>query len=173
MEENVKKALEFLKEQIIQEITAQGHVATGNLVSNVEVIVEDLGTKIVGRILLPQYAIYLDKGVSAARIPFGGSTGKGGTSKYITALINWAKIKRPGLSDKEAKGFAFAIAHKAKREGHPTSGSYSYTQNGRRKEWSRYAIDNNLSRVEEILDLDNLMIAKIENLISGLSKFSA
>lgn len=172
IQEKVQEGLEFLKQQITYEITSQGHVATGNLIKSIELEVSDLGAEIVGRILLPQYAIYLDKGVSAARIPFGGSTGSGGKSKYLTALINWAKIKHPEFTDRQAKGFAFAVANKAKQEGHPTKGSYAFTQNGRRKEWSRYAIDGNLVKFEQILDLDNLLLARIENLISGLDKFA-
>lgn len=172
IQEKIQEGLEFLKQQIIDEVTAQGHVATGSLIKSIELEVNDLGVEIVGQILLPQYAIYLDKGVSADRILFGGSTGQGGKSKYITALINWAKIKHPEFSDRQAKGFAFAVANKAKQEGHPTKGSYSYTKNGRRKEWSRYAIDGNLARFEQILDLENLLLARIENLITGLDKFA-
>ena len=173
VQENIKAALEFLRQQIISELRGQGHVATGNLLRSIEIVIEELGEKIVGRILVADYALFLDKGVSADRIPFSGITGRGGKSRYIQALINWIRIKRPSASDNQVKGIAFAIAHKAKQEGHPTRGSYAYAQNNRRKEWTRYAIDDNEEEFEKLLDLENLMVARIENLISNSIKFAA
>ena len=164
----LQAGLDFLTAQIIAEIKAQGHVATGKLINSLETVIEQKGTLLVGKILINDYSGILNAGVSPERVPYTPRSGRK-TSKYITALINWGRVVKPSLSEKELKSFAFAVAATAKKEGHPTRGSYAYSENGRRKSWAENSIDNNIDRFTEILDLELALVADIE---SVLNKFS-
>ena len=161
--------MDFLKGKIIEELAQQGHRASGALEKSIEALVEEKGSILVGKILMSDYSIYLDKGVKPERVPFNPGSGAK-SSKYIDALIEWSRWIKPGLSERERKSFAFAVAHTAKREGHPTSGSYAFSQNGRRKSWSEFSIDRNLDEFIEILDLESEFNAELENKISQFTK---
>lgn len=165
LKDRLQLGLDFLKDKIIEEITQQGHVASGKLIASVESVIQDKGSVLVGKILLNDYSYYLDKGVKAEKIPYTRGSGKK-SSKYIDDLIAWGAIVKPSLSAKELKSFAFAVANKHKKEGNPTSGSYAFSKNGRRKAWSEFAIDNNLTAFVEILNLELALVAELENTIS-------
>jgi len=166
---NLQNGLDFLKSAIIKEITDQGHNASGSLIKSIETIIEDKGSKLIGKILINDYSIYLDKGVRPEKVPYTRGSG-GKTSKYIDALISWSKIVKPALSEKERKSFAFAVATTAKKGGHPTKGSYAFSNNGRRKAWSEFSIDNNLDQFVELLELEISLISELENKISEYLK---
>lgn len=126
-----EKANAQLIEAIHRELREQGHYLTGELERSVQgTVTETEGdATLVGTAL--DYGQILNKGVTAARIPFGGSNGDGkGTSKYIQALIDY--FKKRGLDDKEAMRAAFATAHKHKKEGMPTSTSKKHSTTGNR-----------------------------------------
>lgn len=115
---------------IKDELKDQGHYNTGKLYNSVQHFVSKDGNNLSLDISMLDYHVYVEYGVKANRIPFGGKrTGKK-TSRYITGLIEFFKNK--GLSDKEAKGAAFATAHVHKREGMPSKGSYAHSSNTRR-----------------------------------------
>lgn len=137
---------------IKKEITDQGHKASGKLLESIEIVIEETPTGFIGKILMEDYSIILDRGVRAGNVPYRAGSGAK-KSKYIDALIEWIKIIKPSLQAKERKSFAFAIAKTAKKQGHPTKGSFKYSKNKRRREWSKYAIDQNLESFEELLDL--------------------
>lgn len=166
---HLREGMEFLKKEMIKELQDQGHSATGKLLASIETIVQDKGNKLVGSILLNDYSIYLDKGVKPEKVPYTQGSGAK-KSKYIDALIEWAKTVKPTLSERERKSFAFAVARKAKIEGHPTRGSYAYSSNGRRTGWSEYSIDNNLTKFVELLKLEASIISVMDNAISQFTK---
>ena len=170
MDKLLDKSLEFLKRKIIDELKKQGHVATGNLINSIEIKTEKTSEGLKGYIIMDGYANILDKGVKANRVPYSGNTGGGGTSKYIEALIEWIGVIKPSLAQNERKSFAFAIAQKAKKEGHPTKGSFAYSQNGRRTEWSKFAIDDNLQEFENLIDVGRFIATTFDNFITGLKK---
>lgn len=142
IEERFREALEGMVERGRQEITEQGHVATGRGRASLEsVFLGYKGGTLEGAIMAEKYMVGpVDEGVTAAKVPYSGRSGRGGVSAYIQGLIDWSRTIKPGLSDKERKGFAFAVATVAKREGHPTNGSYSFSQNGRRTGWIQAGI---------------------------------
>ena len=159
---SMQMALDFLVEKIKEEIEGQGHRATGSLLDSIEAQIEETPDGFIGRILINDYALILDRGVTANRVPFSSGSGAR-TSKYIDALIDWIKIIKPSLAERERKSFAFAIARKAKKEGHPTRNSFTYSSNGRRKEWSRFSIDQNINTFEEMLNLGKAVAAAYES----------
>jgi len=169
MLKNLQDGLDFLKKKIIEELAAQGHKASGSLERSIELIIEDKGSAMVGKILMNDYSLYLDKGVPASRVPYYPGSGRK-LSKYIDALIEWSRYIKPALSEKERKSFAFAVATVAKKEGHPTSGSYAFSSNGRRKAWHENAIEKNLEEFEKILKLGDVLFEHINNLITEFTK---
>lgn len=147
------------------ELAAQGHRASGRGIESIEAeITEASVNRLVGVIWANDYLVPVDTGVSAARVPFGGGGG-GGTSRYIQGLLDWIAIIKPGLDTKEAKSFAFAIAHTHKREGIPSNGSYAFSQNGRRTGWIEAGIAANQEEFEEDLRLFGLIADSFESAI--------
>lgn len=126
----VRSALEELISDFQDELRQQGHVLTGNLVNSMELSLIEGKDQIIGTISFQDYGAFVERGVPASRIPFSGSSGRGGTSKYIQGLIRFFQIK--GLSGNEAIRAAFATANKHKREGMPTRASYRFSSNGAR-----------------------------------------
>jgi len=162
------KATNFLKRKIQDELRAQGHVATGRGVNDIDIVISPTQDGFKTEIRMQDYLLIVDKGVPASRVPFGGRTGRGSTSRYIEALIEWIGIIRPSLAEAEARSFAFAIANKAKQEGHPTRGSFAFSSNGRRKEWARFAVDQNLDEFEVLLDLGHFVAVTFENFVTDI-----
>lgn len=171
---SIQKATDFLVDKIKRELAEQGHRASGKLIDTIEVKIFSENNGFKGQILMQDYAFILDKGVSPDRVPYsrnrGGRGGGSRSSKYIEALIEWIGIIKPALSDSEAKSFAFAIANKAKQEGHPTRGSFAFSQNSRRKEWAKFAIDANIKEFEVLLDLGRFVAASFDNLVTDLQR---
>jgi hypothetical protein len=134
------------------ELIEQGHKVTGKTEASFKgVVTETSETSWQGVIYVLESAVILNYGVTANRVPFGGS-GRGGKSKYIQALLDWAANIKPNLSDKERKSFVFAVAKKAKKEGHPTNGSYAFSKNGRRKDWMEFSIGISQENLRDFLD---------------------
>lgn len=152
----IRKRFEVELKSIIgdlrDELDQQGHHATGSLERSLRHEITDNDTEgFLGVIFGNDYWGALDTGVSASRIPYSPGKGRGGTSKYIQALIDWAAVVKPGLSEKERKGFVFAVATKASREGHPTRGSYSFSRNGDRKNFVQKTIDKHVNTLAQRL----------------------
>lgn len=168
---NLQKALDFAADEIRKEIKNQGHVATGNLLNSVRTEITDKGDTLVGRVYIADYAGILNKGVKASRVPYTRGSGAG-SSRYIDALIGWIRVIKPGMSDVERKSFAFAIANKAKKEGHPTRGSYAFSQNGRRTGWAKAAIQDNSDSIKQLLDLSEPVAALIRDMVNRINSLA-
>lgn len=138
IEKVLGRALRVLVKELQEELKRQGHVLTGNLLKSIRESVYKEGRRTIGEVLLRDYAKYVNNGVEARNIPFGG--GRGSRSKYIEGLINfWQKR---GISDiKEATRAAFATAHKHKKEGMPTKASRRFSQTGKRTGFIETAIE--------------------------------
>jgi len=133
--------------ELRDELQQQGHRASGSLDSSFKhEITENDTDGFLGTIFANDYWTILEDGVSAGRIPYtpGKRTGAS-SSKYIQGLMDWAAIVRPELSDKERKGFVFAVATKQSREGMPTRGSYSFSRNGERKNFVQRTINKHIT----------------------------
>lgn len=162
--------LEELADDARVELFRQGHRATGRGINSIEAKIQSVDIDgVVGVILANDYLVGpVDKGVSAGRIPFSGS-GSGGTSRYIQGLMNWAAVVRPGLNANQRKSFAFAVANAHKQQGMPTSGSFRYSQNGRRKGWIENGIAKNEDKVERFLRDAEFIVSSFEESIAAVS----
>lgn len=166
--ERFLKALETLADRAKAELFAQGHNASGRGINSIEpkITAADLD-RLVGVILANDYLVGpVDKGVKASRVAYGGGGGSGRKSKYISGLLAWAAIVKPGLSLKERKSFVFAVAAKHKREGIPTRGSYSFSSNGRRLSWIENGIERFVDDVEAAFRAADFIATSFEESIA-------
>lgn len=140
---------ETLIEEIRNQILLQGHYMTGALSKSVEAKTEVVADGVIIRFLLNSYGLPVNNGVIPSRIPFGKPTGAK-VSKYIQGLIRFAKI-RFRVTEKEAKGIAFAIARKQVKEGMPTNGSYRFTKTGKRTDFLEQAVIKEMPEIVRLL----------------------
>lgn len=117
---------DFLRAALVKELEDQGHVATGNLLKSIEVVVEEIkdGFEIKGNFL--KYGRYVDTG----RKP-------GGKKVPIAALIDWIRVKKIDLRGKSERSVAFAIQTAIFRKGIPTDGDTS------KKRWMSRTLEAN------------------------------
>lgn len=150
IDSDIARVARFLVDTIGENLVRQGHKRTGKLLNSIEFVVVNNFRELGFDIYMEHYGAIVDKGVPANRIPFTiGSGAK--KSKYIDALIRWAKTFTFITSHKEAKSFAFAVAMKHKKEGMPTSGSYAFSDTGDRTEFFTGVIEAKELIVEEML----------------------
>lgn len=124
-------AAAIIEQTIKEEFIAQGHTLTEAWEQSI--ISQDDGEHGVG-IYATGYGMIVDVGIIAARIPFGGvGTGSTEPNKYILGLQRFWKLRKPGISDKQALKLAFATADVHKEEGLSTEASKAYSSTGQRQ----------------------------------------
>lgn len=156
----VQNGMEAIKRGLIKELQAQGHHLTGALENSIQYEIKVEPGQISAVMTANDYGIFVEFGVPAGRIPFGGNKGKGGgKSKYIQGLVRFFELK--GLSGREALGAAFATAHKHKREGMPTRSSYAFSSNNRRTGFIRNTLEQYLPELTEIIGLESGFIVDL------------
>ena len=116
-----------------KELIEQGHQASGNLVNSFEQRVIEVPNSIVIEILMDEYGIYVNEGRKT-----------GGKKVPINVLVDWIERKAIVNGDKEVKSLAFAIQQTIHKEGIPTKGSFKFSNNGRRKGFIDFVINNEL-----------------------------
>ena len=124
-----------------KELIEQGHEATGNLVNSFEQRVIEVPNSIVIEILMDEYGIYVNDGRKT-----------GGKKVPINVLVDWIERKAIVNGDKEVKSLAFAIQQTIHKEGIPTKGSFKFSNNGRRKGFIDFVINNELDEVYNELE---------------------
>ena len=132
-----------------KELIQQGHDATGNLINSFEQRVIEVPNSIVLEILMDEYGIYVNEGRAKKKkkVP-------------ISALVKWIEQKAIVNGDKKVKSLAFAIQQVIFAEGSPTDGSsregtkgsFEFTNNGRRKGFIDFVIDNKLDNAIKELE---------------------
>lgn len=151
-ESEVRRWTNELIADIKKELTAQGHRATGKLIDTIEAEYREEGDAFIMELTMQHYARFVDTGFR----PKFSRPGRKKVSKYIEALIGWLAVKQIGKSN-ERLGIAIAIATVAKKTKHPTPGSYSFSKNGRRKNWSEHSINKKVLKLPEELRLENFV----------------
>ena len=138
---NYKQVGKLIIASLQKELIEQGHKATGNLVNSFEKRVIELPNSIVIEILMDEYGIYVNEGRKS-----------GGKKVPINVLVDWIEKRAIASGDKEVKSLAFAIQQTIHKEGMPTKGSFKFTNNGRRKGFIDFVIDNELDEVYNELE---------------------
>lgn len=124
---------QMLAEGMISVWKKQGHHLTGGWEESLQytIVGSSVDTTITGTMNL--YGIFVDRGVTADRVPYGGGNTGATTSKYIQGLKNYWMLR--GLGEREALSAAFATAKKQKSEGMPTAASSAYSETGQRTQF--------------------------------------
>lgn len=138
--------LQKLSAGLAQELIAQGHQATGDLIKSFYEHVESAPDGIILQVWSNvDYGLYVDRGR------------KPGSYVPISVLIRWVQIK--GIDVKwnmSAKSAAFAINGAIKKHGIPTPGSLQYSSTGKRTDFIQAALDRLLpdfyNEVSKILE---------------------
>lgn len=158
--EILQDAANLVEAGLVDELRAQGHYLTGRLENSITGRLRQKGGDVAIEGESLYYAGILHHGVRPDRVPYtpGAKTGAG-TSRYIQGLMTYFKLR--GLGEEEAKRAAFATAAKHKKEGMPTSGSYAYSQTGKRKDFITDTSEKVNGR------LTGIMSGGIESLVSG------
>jgi hypothetical protein len=130
---NFNKVGKLIIASLQKELIEQGHDATGNLINSFEQRVIEVPNSIVLEILMDEYGIYVNEGRKT-----------GGKKVPINVLVDWIERKAIVNGDKEVKSLAFAIQQTIHKEGIPTKGSFKFSNNGRRKGFIDFVIDNKL-----------------------------
>ena len=151
---------------VANEWRAQGHELSGSAVKQMETVIREEIASIVIEGYVPDYMAINNSGVTAARIPYTPNSGRP-PSKYISGLIDYVK-RRMGKSDKEAKGIAFAIASKHKKEGMPTKGSVRFSTTGKRTGFIEQALDKSSPKFIELIE--NAITFSVEATIESYYK---
>lgn len=138
---NYKNVGKLIIASLQKELLGQGHKATGNLINSFEQRVIELPNSIVIEILMDEYGIYVNEGRKT-----------GGKKVPISVLVEWIERKAIASGDKEVKSMAFAIQNTIHKEGIPTKGSFKFSNNGRRKGFIDFVIDNELDDVYNELE---------------------
>lgn len=129
VEELDKKLFTFISAMLTDELIRQGHKLTGALINSLDSKIRDVKTKTSIDFLMLVYGRALNDGIPPERIPYTiGGAPRGGKSKYIQGLINFA-LKKFTLDKKKATSIAFAIARKQKEKGYPLTGKIGFIDN--------------------------------------------
>tara|TARA_Y100000361_G_scaffold123915_1_gene116762 strand:- start:1019 stop:1507 length:489 start_codon:yes stop_codon:yes gene_type:complete len=140
-----------------KELIEQGHQASGNLVNSFEQRVIEVPNSIVIEILMDEYGIYVNEGRKT-----------GGKKVPINVLVDWIERKAIVNGDKEVKSLAFAIQQTIHKEGIPTKGSFKFSNNGRRKGFIDFVIDNELDNA--INELEQQVFEGYDDAIATMVK---
>lgn len=150
IDSDIARVARFLVDAIGENLVRQGHKRTGKLLNSIQYVVVNNFRELGFDVYMEHYGAIVDKGVAPERIPFTiGSGAK--KSRYIEALIRWAKTFSFITSHKEAKSFAFAVAMKHKKEGMPTQGSYRFSDTGERTDFFTGVLEDKEDVIIEML----------------------
>jgi len=138
---NFNKVGKLIIASLQKELIEQGHEASGNLVNSFEQRVIEVPNSIVIEILMDEYGIYVNEGRKT-----------GGKKVPINVLVDWIERKAIVNGDKQVKSLAFAIQQTIHKEGIPTKGSFKFSNNGRRKGFIDFVINNELDEVYNELE---------------------
>lgn len=165
----------YLIKDLRTELKGQGYYNTGKLYESMEQEIKATSSGSIALIKLENYYYWVDQGVKAENIPYGGNSngrqrrsGSGGKSKFIQALIKFWKSK--GLSENNAKRAAFATARKQKKEGRPTQNSWKYSSNGRRLNFFTDTVEENKNTDIFEKKVNVLIEQKFENIFTNFER---
>lgn len=140
----LKIVAQYLKEKLGEELTKQGHKATGRLLESIKVEVKDLPDRTILEGSFEDYGKFLDTGVKNVR------PGRA----YIEAIVNWLRLKGIQAGDKSLLSIAFAIRATHLKQGIPTSKSrrFSQAKGNRRIGWMTETLNEQEQQIGKMID---------------------
>ena len=142
----MRDAIEMARMLAIKEITDQGHVASGKLIA-IDIAIDHSAGVVSGYLVMEDYAEKLDVG--------------GFLTSGYRAMLTWAGYKHPEWTVISREQLARNTFGKRS----PSRGSYAWSKNGRRKAWSKYALDRNMGLIGEKLKIEQIIDSIINDFI--------
>jgi len=145
--------MSLLRLELQSKLQAQGRGSSKDsaLSKSLEYEIKASANVLIASMYANEYWVYVENGVKASRIPYSRGPKRGGTSKYIQALIKFFRFK-VGKSEKKATRLAFATANKHKKEGMPTRASFRFSRDGTRTGFVESTLKKHEDKVTEILE---------------------
>lgn len=176
LDDLLAELINFLIKDLKSELKGQGYINSGKLYESMELEIKATSSGSIALLKLENYYRWVDQGVKAENIPYGGSNGGrnrrsgggNGRSKFIEALIKFWKSK--GLSENKAKSAAFATARKQKKEGRPTQASWRFAPNRRRLNFFTDTVEENKNTENFETKVEKLVAQKWETMFSNFEK---
>lgn len=156
-----------LKVELIKELLAQGHKATGKLISSIDSAVQSYTDKIELSVFYLKYGIYLEQGIKPSQYK------KMPSRAEINALAQWLKIKRiVSKIDKKTYAFAWAIAIKHRKKGFPSPGARRFSPSGRILRFQTIVLRSKQQKIiDRISDItDESISTTLEDLVNNITK---
>jgi len=151
-----KTYADAIKKEFIQ----QGHNLSGKAAKSIDYDVKPKNDGAVIIVSMLYYGNIVDKGVTPARIPFGGKP-RAAKSKYIEGLRRYVQ-QRMKITGKKALSIAFAIARTQKKEGMSTFKSKRFSKTGRRQNFVDAAVEAVDKKIDNIIRQEtNLLLKQI------------
>lgn len=140
------EASKVLNEEIIQSFREQGHTLTGEWENSLRA--DEIDGGVTG--YAKSYGSIVDAGTTAGKIPFSENSGAE-SSQYIAGLVRFWKLRKPGITDREALSLAFATAKVQKKEGMSTLASRNYSATRERQRFIEDAFTSTERAVNTIV----------------------
>ena len=167
MEQELSIISDYVIAELKKTLDEQGHKLSGTLQDSIMAHNVTVLNGFYLNFYYEDYGVPLDTGVPSNKIPFSPGSGAK-QSKYIDGLIKYVKARMNISGDKEAKGIAFAIAYKQKREGMSTESSKRFSSTGKRNNW----VNNTLERIDDKLTqlINDTLFAIIDDMMYNALK---
>lgn len=151
--DRVRLGAQTLIKASIGELKDQGHNASGRGIASFSYVVKLLGSIVVGQVYGNDYLKFVDTGTRPHRPPF-------------SKIYAWAKLVKAGLSEKLRKKFAWSVVASIEKYGTPSPGSYKYSKNGRRTNWSKFAVIASEKTLDDIIEDNDFVETVIDNALN-------
>ena len=140
MEITIRLMLTALIRGAVEELKAQGHVASGEGIRSFEPrVLKPSPTFFLGQVLVNEYVMKLDKKQKPQVVPLG-------------QLIRWASNVRSGLTAVEQTSFALRVRASIARVGIPSPGSYKFSKNRRRTGWVEFGAKASAKDMDRLIE---------------------
>jgi hypothetical protein len=157
--ENKEQALvplcEFLEGEIIDQLRAQGHIATSKLVDSVKVEVRRTAYGYIIEGKAEGYARYVDRGrrAGARRVP-------------IDAIMSWIKVRNISVSGMKERDLAFAIQTNIFKFGIPTNRDSGKTG------FVTTTLERNTTTIKEMINtaMSDILSIELNNIIRNVKQ---
>lgn len=147
-EKEIRATIDYIRVQAIHELEQQGHYASGAL-ADIDIKIEKDYDGYSAFLIMEDYAEKIDKG--------GFKTGD------FATMLRWVNFIHPEWSEPEKTQLAFSTSQKVAY----MRGSADWSNNGRRKGWMKWAIDNTQDEWEDLLNLGVLIDSAIDAFVKS------
>lgn len=126
--DNFVVAIDDIIAALKEELEQQGHNASGDLSRSIEARFSFNARNMAAEVLANYYWYWIEHGRKPGHVPY-------------QVIRDWADKVKPGASSKDKDRFSWAVKTKIQKQGYPLPGSFSFSKNGRRKNFIQSTLD--------------------------------